>query len=342
LLAIPGLRVFSLASNGDLCGISCDSNGLFVGPVALLKRVRKGDDIEQWTIRPEAELNEDLTLLYHVPIDISSKIGGATTIARALSQGNLALAKIAAVQLQFPNPPPMAKGIASPDEEEKLASELYWSGLFKGDDWDPDKHPRTGTKPYPNRFAEVPKEPKLPAKPGWPLPTVNRKARTWVATAEEIIAKTGRLVIRGVPLFDAITAFADAFSPTELNQGEDRLVAQMKANFDPPKTFEELQKPPTDNILGYERHHIVEQNPANLEKDEDAAVVDAGRLRAKHNLVKFGREKLEDPSNIVWVPRLKHEKITNDYNSTDDEDPQERLRRDVVNKMDFEKQREEG
>jgi hypothetical protein len=30
-------------------------------------------------------------------------------------------------------------------------------------------------------------------------------------------------------------------------------------------------------------------------------------------LEKFGREKIEDPSNIVWVPRLKHELISADY-----------------------------
>jgi hypothetical protein len=200
-----------------------------------------------------------------------------------------------------------------------------------------------GTKPNPGWFAQKPKEePKLPAKPGWPLPAVNKDARTWIAKAEEIIAKTGRFVIRGVPLFDAITAFIDAYSPTELNQGEDRLIAQMKANFDPPKSFEELQKPPTDNILGYERHHIVEQNPDNLEKDADVITGDAIRIPTADTIEKFGRDKLEDPSNIVWVPRLKHEKITNDYNSTDDEDPQDRRRRDVVNEMDFDAQREEG
>jgi hypothetical protein len=103
---------------------------------------------------------------------------------------------------------------------------------------------------------------------------------------------------------DAISAFVETLSPTELNGGEDRLVAQMRTNFDPPKTLEQLQQTPTENILGYERHHIVEQTDANIEKDMQLA---------DDCLEKFGRDKIEDPSNIVWVPRLKHELISADY-----------------------------
>jgi hypothetical protein len=66
---------------------------------------------------------------------------------------------------------------------------------------------------------------------------------------------------------DAISTFIEVLSPTELNGGEDRLVAQMRTNYDPPKTLEELQTKPTENILGYERHHIVEQTDANIQKD---------------------------------------------------------------------------
>jgi hypothetical protein len=32
-------------------------------------------------------------------------------------------------------------------------------------------------------------------------------------------------------------------------------------------------------------------------------------------LQKFGREKIDDPSNIVWVPKLKHEIISGYYSS---------------------------
>jgi hypothetical protein len=80
----------------------------------------------------------------------------------------------------------------------------------------------------------------------------------------------------------------------------------MKTNYDPPETLEELQKAPTENILGYERHHIVEQTDANITKDIELP----GEC-----VQKFGRDMIEDPSNIVWVPRLRHELISADYSS---------------------------
>ena len=59
-------------------------------------------------------------------------------------------------------------------------------------------------------------------------------------------------------------------------------------------------------------------------------------------LDKFGQTAIDDDSNIVWVPRLKHEKITGDDNSAPDEgQPFSRLR-DFVNTLDFESQRRIG
>jgi hypothetical protein len=258
----------------------------------------------QWIVRPEAELNEKLTLLYDTPINVATKIGGMETIARALNGGNLVLAKIAAVQLRIPDPPARPITIEAPADRLALATNLYWSALLKADDWDPDEHPRTGTKPNPGWFAEKPNEPKLPSKPGWSTSSANKKVKKWIAeAAAEIIPKAGRLVLGALPIFDAISAFVETLSPTELNGGEDRLVAQMRTSFDPPKTLEELQKGPTENALGYERHHIVEQTDANIKKDIDLL---------GERLQKFGRDMIDDPSNIVWAPRLKHELISAD------------------------------
>lgn len=336
MIGFPGMRSFRLSEQGQ--GVSCNAQGLFIGPVPLLTCDSSSDGRDIWSVRPERELNQELAAHYDLPIDVSPKLGGMGTIARALNHGHLALAKIAAVQLQFPDPSPLATEIGVPEDRIRIAAELYWSGLLKvDDDWN-SKHPRTGTKPNPGRFANVPKEPKLPSKSRWPIPEVNTKARDWVALAEEAGAKTGRFLVDGVPVLDAIDVFVRAMEPTELNQGEDLLIAQMKANFAPPKTLEELQNAPTENVLGYERHHIVEQNKANLAKDGEAAP----GVDELDNLEKFGREKLDDPGNIVWVPRLKHEKITADYNAEDGADPLHRRRRDVVKEMDFDRQREEG
>ena len=64
------------------------------------------------------------------------------------------MAAIAAVQMQFPDPPPLAKGAESSAELRRRAAELHRSGLLK-EDWDPAKHPRTGTPPNPGWFAPV-------------------------------------------------------------------------------------------------------------------------------------------------------------------------------------------
>ena len=260
---------------------------------------------EQWIVRPEAELNEKLTLLYDLPIDVATKIGGMETIARALNDGKLALAKIAAVQLRFPDPPARPRSHDYPTDRVALAAELYWSALLKADDDWNEKHPRTGTKPNPGQFAGKPKEPKLPSKPGWATRLANSKAKEWIAEiAGDIVPKAGRLFLGALPIVDAISTFVYALGPTELNGGEERLVAQMRTNYDPPKTLEELQKEPTENVLGYERHHIVEQTDGNIAK---------GFELLGERFQKFGRDMIEDPSNIVWVPRLRHELVSADY-----------------------------
>jgi hypothetical protein len=119
-------------------------------------------------------------------------------------------------------------------------------------------------------------------------------------------------------------------TPDELNEGEDRLTAQWKAALDPPKTLEELQEPPTQNVQGYEQHHIVEQNPSNVEKRE----------AEKREVEKFGREALDDPSNLVWVPRLKHERITAFYNSRPVQGGP--TQRQIIGQVDFNQQRATG
>ena len=100
----------------------------------------------------------------------------------------------------------------------------------------------------------------------------------------------------------------------------------------PTKTLAELQRQPQDHLLGYERHHIVEENPANIAKD----------ARIAERAWKFGYDALEDPSNIVYVPRLKHEQITAAYNGSYLGNPAYPRMRAVVIAMDFNAQREAG
>jgi hypothetical protein len=126
-------------------------------------------------------------------------------------------------------------------------------------------------------------------------------------------------------------AILEAANPFRVIQEMQKAVEAAQAALDPPKTLVELQTPPTQNVLGYDLHHIVEQNPANILKSPVEVIVE-----------KFGRNLIDSPSNLVWIPRLKHELITAFYNSKIGPYPDDPLRRQVVNTGDFATQREAG
>jgi SCP1.201-like deaminase len=158
MLMLRGLRAFSLSATGDDGGISCDAQGAFAGGVPLLERANVVGAGNWWTVRPVTELNDELTTRYRLPIDVTAKAGALAVIANALNRGDLAIAAIAAVQMQFPNPPPLAKGVESADEAMRRALELHRSRLLKAN-WDPAKHPRAGAPPNPGWFAPAPTSP---------------------------------------------------------------------------------------------------------------------------------------------------------------------------------------
>jgi hypothetical protein len=117
----------------------------------MLKREQTPYGAVQWGVRPLEALDAELTAVYRLPIDVARKAGALSLIANALNRGDRALAAIGAVQMQFPDPPPLAKGAESRTEIERRALELYRSGLLKF--WDPAKHPRTGVPPNPGWFG---------------------------------------------------------------------------------------------------------------------------------------------------------------------------------------------
>lgn len=321
--AISGLRTFSLSADRLSGRVSFDTNGIFVKDVPLLTRSRT---VGRWSVRPIAVLNDELTACYRLPVDVTAKTGALALIANALNRGDMAIAAIATVQMQFPDPPPMMKGGETVDEIMRRVVELYRSGLLKAD-WDPTKHPRSGEPPNCGWFAPVPKETQAPSRKGWPLPHVNEAARAVVKQAADFIERNeGRIVLWGLELNPWVDVFLAVFTPVELNQGEDRLTAQLKAALQAPKTLEELQQDPIENILGYERHHIVEQNPDNL---------------AKSIVAKFGQERLDDPSNLVWSSRFKHEEISAYYSSKPFGSGGPTIR-EIISVFGYEQQREFG
>lgn len=129
---------YRLSPVGDSFGLSCDERGVFLGGVPLLERVPDHAGNEHLASRPSGDLSREFGLIYGVPIDMGGKKGGLSTVANALNRGNLALAKIASVQMRLPDLPRFS---ATNENAAKLVSLLRRGGLLK-EEWDPAKHPR--------------------------------------------------------------------------------------------------------------------------------------------------------------------------------------------------------
>ncbi len=149
MFAMPGARAFSLAAERASSAVSCGVTGAFVGDVPLLQAVGTGAT-RQWVVRAIPELNEDLSTQYGLPIDVAAKAASLALIATAFNRGDLAMAAIATVQMQFPDPP-LTTGREADEDIGRRALELHRSRLLKF--WDPAKHPRTGAPPNPGWFA---------------------------------------------------------------------------------------------------------------------------------------------------------------------------------------------
>lgn len=131
---------FRLASSRDAHGVSCDEDGAFIGLVPLLARGSKASDHSEWTVRPFAEINSELSACYGLPIDMSSKAAGLNSVVDALNHGDFAFAQLVLLSLRIPNPPRLAKRNNSRDIGA-LVSDLARSRMLKGD-WNTNQHPR--------------------------------------------------------------------------------------------------------------------------------------------------------------------------------------------------------
>ena len=157
--SFPEIHFFRLADGGVQCG----ERGLFVGSTPMLRRSRGRGDRETWFVRQSDELDRELSEAYGLPIDVAAKRDALANIAQALTQGDLALAQIAAL-LRFPDPPSFSKGTPARGSSE-LAERLFHSGLLRGA-WDESLHPRTGEPPNRGWFAAKPDTPGPPGRRG--------------------------------------------------------------------------------------------------------------------------------------------------------------------------------
>jgi hypothetical protein len=127
---LPGEHWHRLSPARDPHRVSCDHDGLFVGPVPLLWRSRDGTGRQRWAARPAGELEAELGALYGLPVDMAGKSAALDAVARLLNRGNLALAKIAAVQLGIPALPTLEKR-QQPSYYRDLIGDLLRSGMLK-------------------------------------------------------------------------------------------------------------------------------------------------------------------------------------------------------------------
>ena len=320
-------------------GVDCDATGLAIGGVALL--VRACGTSGPWRVREISDLERDLSEVYGTPIYIERKLAGLSLVADALTRNDLARAQVAALLLQFPDPPVLAKAARG----DILDEELLLSGLLKDEDFE-TQHSRTGTPPNPGQFASKPKpDTQTPASrpTGWSWPSREANAiirgvyKDFLEKSLERPPAEGGEVRGAIALADLALAVWDALqrgAPGDDFDSCRRLVdAQLGAASSLPQTLEQLQVKPCDDAEGFELHHIVEQTPANLSKLEEFE---------RWIVQKFGADVILDPSNTVWIPRLLHEQISASYSAKVEDDSAGRTYRQIVSEMDFYSQRQTG
>jgi len=111
-------------------GVVCDEDGLSVGGTPLLERIEEGGG-RYWRARPLAELDHDLSRSYGLPIEFWRKGSGLAAVARALNEGEVALAQMTALYLRLPDPPLLKSGASSEGDVLDRAWRLQASGLLK-------------------------------------------------------------------------------------------------------------------------------------------------------------------------------------------------------------------
>ena len=323
-------------------GVSCDETGVAIGGIAALERASGGSG--SWRVRPRSELEGELGTIYGARIDLERKLAGLGVVADALNRTEIARAQVATLLMQFPDPPEIAKGV----QASNIVMELFLSGLLKDEDFE-TKHPRTGTNPYPNRFALKPKpeaEPKPPTTarpPGWNWPSrkvneiIRRVYKGFLKKSLERPPAEGGEARGALALADLTLAVWDALHEDAPGENFDAcrnlIDTQLAAAASLPRTLDQLKVEPCDDQQGFEEHHIVERTPANLSK--------VSEIESRRAL-KFGVDLIMSSDNTVWLPRLLHEQITTKYSSKDPDDPTGRTYRQIVSEMDFYSQRQAG
>jgi len=216
------VRLFKPSPPEKRRGVSCDANGAFIDDIPLLKRVVASGQ-EKWMPRDGDDISTDLSKRFGFPIDFSSKTRGVTTIARALNEGSVARAQLAALFLRFPEPPSLAKNAASRNEWIAFSRRLAEAELIKAR-WNV-RWPAASPDSQGGRFApgnSTPGEPGIGHNGGPPLEAEE------VAAADDAAAAAGEGAAVALAPIAAIATEALALSTVPAGSGEDEAVARLK------------------------------------------------------------------------------------------------------------------
>lgn len=134
----------SEGNDGNL-GPACTADGLVLGRTPLIER--RG---ECFAVRERRDIERLFSRGYGDASAVERIMSGLGTVAAALNADDQCLACIAAVHLRIPDLPDV---FARDRMEAEDALIKYARGEEPDPEWDPAKHPRTGTSPNPGWFA---------------------------------------------------------------------------------------------------------------------------------------------------------------------------------------------
>jgi hypothetical protein len=132
------------ARDGNL-GLACTADGLLLGRTPIVARCG-----ERFVVRERREIERLFSRAFDDASAVERIMSGLGTVAAALNADDRCLACIAAVHLRIPDLPDLS---ARERMEAEDALIKYARGEAPDSEWDPAKHPRTGTAPNPGWFA---------------------------------------------------------------------------------------------------------------------------------------------------------------------------------------------
>jgi len=329
-------------------GVQCDDAGLAIAGVAVLQRTEPPGGRIVWAPKPPEEIDRAMSARFRAPVALTGKQAQLDFIARCLTKGDIALAQIAALHLQVPDPPPLAKASLPPSSD--LLAQLIASGLLASD-WNPDAHPRTGMPPNPGWFAprddggyevaENDKEPPqtMPDESPEPPPSGERSKTPGSGASEEVKPATVqararqtvrelRQALRDVAA-DVLESGEIALWASEtLADKFDKSLNELKVLLPLPTSLAEAER---EAVLRRQAEILAVQDPPKTLAELQTAPTSNVQAYDLHHIVqqtdanvqkggsvglveKFGSDKINLPGNLVWVPRLKHQLITGYYN----------------------------